>query len=81
MDPLFANQTANFFSRMEYPAWEITSSNAFESNSTNWYVTGTLPDWKATPLVFVVTLENGSAQEARDLGRQVMDQFLTSGTN
>ena len=81
MDPLFANQTANFFSRMEYPAWEITSSNAFESNSTNWYVTGTLPDWKATPLVFVVTLENGSAQEARDLGRQVMEQFLTSGTN
>jgi len=81
MDPLFANQTANFFSRMDYPAWEITSSNAATENQTNWYITGTLPDWQAAPLVFVLTLENGSAQEARDLGRQMMEQLLTSGSN
>lgn len=81
MDPLFANQAANTFSRMDYPAWEITSTDASSQNQTTWYITGTLPDWQATPLVFVVALENGSPQEARDLGRQVMEQLITSGGN
>lgn len=81
MDPLIANQIATTFSRIDYPAWEITTSNPSSANSTNWYITGTLPDWRATPLVFVLTLENGSAQEARDLGRQVMQQLLTSESN
>lgn len=81
MDPIIANQIANSFSRKDYPAWEISASNPTSLNSTNWYITGTLPDWQATPLVFVLTLENGSAQAARDLGRQMMEQLLTPASN
>jgi hypothetical protein len=80
IDTLFANQTANYFSRKDYPAWEITSSNDSGENPIYWYVTGTMPDWQATPLVFVLTLENGSSQEARELGRQIIEQILTSGS-
>jgi len=80
MDTLFANQIANYFSRNDYPAWEITSSNDSGENPIQWYVTGTMPEWQATPLVFVLTLENGSSQEARELGRQIMEQILTSGS-
>ncbi len=81
IDTLNANQTANYFGRKDYPAWEITSSNDPGENLTHWYVTGTMPDWQATPLVFVLTLENGSSQEARDLGRRIMEQILTTGSN
>lgn len=80
IDTFSANQTAKFFSRKDYPAWEITSSNGSGENPIHWYVTGTMPDWQATPLVFVLTLENGSSQEARELGRQIMEQILTSGS-
>lgn len=80
IDTIFANQTANYFSRKDYPAWEISSSSGSGENQTHWYVTGTMPDWQATPLVFVLTLENGSSQEAKALGRQIMEQILTSGS-
>ena len=81
MDTIFANQTANYFSRKDYPAWEISSLNSSGENQTHWYVTGTMPDWQATPLVLVLTLENGSSQEARELGRQIMEEILTSSSN
>jgi len=81
MDNFYASRVANFFARKDFPTWEMTSSNNSETQPTHWYVTGTLPDWKGTPIVFVLTLENGETQDAQRLGRKIMEDILTSGSN
>jgi peptidoglycan glycosyltransferase len=73
-----ANQTASFFSRDDFPAWEITSTNFSIEEPIHWYVSGTLPNWQASPMIFVMTLENGNSQAAKLLGREIMQQILTS---
>lgn len=80
MDTLYANQTANYFSRNDYPVWEIISTNDSDENPIQWFVTGTMPDWQATPLVFVLTMENGTPIQVKELGRQIMEQILTPGS-
>ncbi len=80
MDRLSANQTATYLSRQEFPAWEITSSNFSDEKPVHWYISGTLPDWQATPLILVLTLETGTPENARLIGQEIMEQILTSGS-
>jgi cell division protein FtsW (lipid II flippase) len=80
LDRLSANQTATYFSRTNFPAWEMVSSNFSLEKPIHWYISGTLPDWQATPLVLVLTLESGSAEDAKLIGQSIMEQILTSGS-
>lgn len=76
-----ANQVAELLSRMDFPAWEISSTNFSEDNPNYWYLTGTSPDWKGTPIVLGIVLENGDTEETKSLGRSLMEQILTSVSN
>lgn len=78
MKGLSANQTASFFSREDSPTWEILSTNFSTDQPVHWYVSGTLPNWQASPLIFVMTLENGNSEDAKLLGREIIQQILTS---
>jgi glycopeptide antibiotics resistance protein len=73
-----ANQTANYFSRSDFPTWEISSTNFSTDNPTHWYVSGTLPNWQASPLVLVLTLETGTSEDAKLLGREIMENVLST---
>ncbi len=64
--------------RGDFPAWEITSQTNRENNAVAWFISGTNPSWKGTPVVLVLTLENQTAQEAQQLGRQII-QFVIGG--
>ncbi len=76
-----SNQVADLLSRMDFPAWEISSTNYSEENPNHWYLTGTSPDWQGTPIVLGIVLENGSTEETKLLGRSLMEQILTSASN
>ena len=84
LDPIFAipqddsNKTAQIFSRLDFPTWDITSSIKSSNQSINWYVSGTLQNWKGTPLVFVLVLENESSQITRQSGREIMNKLTSS---
>ena len=78
MDRSSANQTAYFFGREDFPAWEITSTNGSNEDPIHWYISGTLPNWQASPMIFALTLENGNSQTAKLLGREIMQQILTN---
>ena len=78
LDRSAANQTALYFARNDFPTWEITSTNFSEEQPIHWYVSGTLPNWQAAPMVFVLTLETGNSIDARNIGREVMEKILTS---
>jgi hypothetical protein len=78
MDRESANQTAAFFSREDFPAWEMTSSNFSEEDPVHWYISGTLPSWQASPMVFVMTLESGNSSTAKLIGAEIMEILLTN---
>ena len=78
MDRVSANQTAAFFSRKDFPAWEMTSSNFSEEDPVHWYISGTLPSWQASPMVFVMTLESGNSSTAKLIGAEIMEILLTN---
>ncbi len=75
---LTADQTANLLSRENFPVWEITSTNFSNENPLHWYVTGTLPNWQASPMVLVIAFENGASKEAKILGQEIMEKILTT---
>ncbi len=74
-------EVSNFLSRTDFPAWETSASNFSVENPNNWYVTGTLSDWQGTPVVLVIILENGTAKDAQTIGRNILEQVLTSSVN
>ena len=75
---LTANQTATLLSRENFPVWEITSSNFSNENPLHWYVSGTLPNWQASPMVLVIAFEDGTSEEAKTLGQEIMEKILTN---
>lgn len=64
--------------RLEYPAWEVISNSTAGEKSVSWYLGGTLPDWKGTPLVLVITLENENGIEVKKVGEMLMMQLTNT---
>ncbi len=51
--------------------WEISTYAQHQEASVSWYVSGTPQVWSATPMVVVVALEDGSALQAKAIGRGI----------
>jgi len=79
--PLFSldtvQQVNDLLIRTDFPVWEISSESRQEDNINAWYVSGTDTHWKGTPMVIVITLENETAETARELGRQMMNNLIS----
>lgn len=67
-------------SRKDFPAWEITSQSKSETSQIAWFVSGTNQNWKGTPIILVLTLENQTAERTHQLGREIF-QLVIGGTN
>ncbi|PWB71741.1 MAG: hypothetical protein C3F07_13350 [Anaerolineales bacterium] len=52
--------------------WSHAAQASDETTSVAWFIGGTLPNWQASPLVVVVTLENGSLRAAQRIGRELL---------
>jgi cell division protein FtsW (lipid II flippase) len=53
--------------------WEFIARGGTADAPVTWYLAGTLPDWPGTPLTAVVALEEHNPEEARKIGRAMLD--------
>ncbi|HEY9152583.1 MAG TPA: FtsW/RodA/SpoVE family cell cycle protein [Anaerolineales bacterium] len=73
-----ANNLANQLAIQNQPFWEWTGSGNSSADSSIWYLGGTLPNWKGTPLVVVVLLEgNNNPTLAKNIGGQLLQTAIT----
>jgi cell division protein FtsW (lipid II flippase) len=73
-----AAKSINQFLVSKQPFWEFEST--LRENSENrpltWYMAGTLTDWRGTPLVLTILLEEDNADLARETGQSLMSMSL-----
>ena len=55
------------------PGWQTSSTVETQTGSLDWFIAGSKIDWKGTPLVLVVALENSTAQIARNVGVEMFN--------
>ncbi len=56
--------------------WSHVGQASLDDNITTWLIAGTLPDWKGTPLVLVVTLEEDNTYLAQYIRDSIFDSAL-----
>jgi cell division protein FtsW (lipid II flippase) len=56
--------------------WSHVGQASVDDDITTWLLAGTLPDWKGTPLVLVVTLEENNTFLANYIGDALLDAAL-----
>ncbi len=66
-----------FYDVFEDAYWELIQKEEInaESNVT-WYVGGTIPGWEGKPLVLAVLLEETNQDEARAIGRAILNSVI-----
>lgn len=52
--------------------WAHVGQAESEESPVTWFVTGTLPNWQASPLVVVVLLEENNTRLARHIGQELL---------
>ncbi len=72
----YLQDIVNLLSRMDIPAWEISSNVIEEDVNISWYLTGTLPEWQSTPIVLTIVLEDSQPEIARINGRKLIGEII-----
>ncbi len=70
--PDVAERLADQFAARYQPYWQWTGAAPASATPASWYVAGTMPNWKGTPLALVVLLEANSPSEAQRIGQQIL---------
>jgi hypothetical protein len=71
-----ANEAALSFIVKGKSYWSHVGQASTDKNIITWLLAGTLPDWKGTPLVLVVTLEENNTFLANHIGETILDEAL-----
>jgi hypothetical protein len=71
-----ANEAAASFIVQGKSYWSHIGQASVGDDITTWLLAGTLPDWKGTPLVLVVTLEENNTFLANYIGDAILDTAL-----
>lgn len=71
LDSYNSKETSAILMEGTFPGWEIQSVSLTPTVQVNWYIAGTPPDWKGTPLVLVIALENASQKTSEEIGRAI----------
>ena len=58
------------------PFWEHSGIQQGEGYAVSWYLAGTLQNWQGTPLAVVVVLEEENGEQARRIGRGVLERAI-----
>lgn len=77
VNPVEADTAAAALSMTSFPGWETISNVKNNDQTIVWFLAGTTPAWKATPLALVVVLEDGTPEKTRAIGEEM---FLASVT-
>jgi cell division protein FtsW (lipid II flippase) len=76
MHSKFAKDAALSFVTKDKSYWSHVGQASLNNNVTTWLLAGTLPDWKGTPLVLVITLEENDAFFAKNIGDKIINAAL-----
>ncbi len=68
-----ANEAALSFIQESSPYWNHIGQASVDETNVTWMLAGTLPDWKGTPLVLVVTLEELNSSLASSIGENLLN--------
>ncbi|MGA7193105.1 MAG: FtsW/RodA/SpoVE family cell cycle protein [Anaerolineales bacterium] len=72
-----ADQLANQLAVQNQSDWEWISAGNINADFSTWFLGGTLPNWKGTPLVVVVLLEGNDPVSAKSIGTQLLHTAMT----
>lgn len=68
-----ANEAALSFIQEGKPYWRHIGQASVDETNVTWLLAGTLPDWRGTPLVLIVTLEDLNASLAESIGESLLN--------
>lgn len=68
-----ANEAALSFIEEGKPYWSHIGQAEGEDTTITWLLAGTLPDWRGTPLVLVVALEENNSSLASSIGKNLLN--------
>jgi hypothetical protein len=71
-----ANEAALSFIVRGKSYWSHVGQASIDDDIVTWLLAGTIPDWKGTPLVLVVTLEENNIFLANYIGDTILDAAL-----
>ena len=71
-----ADEAALSFIAQGKSYWSHVGQASTDDNITTWLLAGTLPDWKGTPLILVVTLEENNVFLANYIGDALLGEAL-----
>ena len=73
IQPAAANEAALSFIEEGKPYWSHIGQASEDETNVTWLLAGTLPDWRGTPLVLIVTLEDLNAPLAKSIGENLLN--------
>jgi len=68
-----ANEAALSFIQEGKPYWSHIGQDSVDGTNVTWLLAGTLPEWRGTPLVLIVTLEDLDASLAESIGDSLLN--------
>jgi anti-sigma-K factor RskA len=71
-----ANEEASSFIEEGKSYWRHVERASTDDETITWLLAGTPPDWKGTPLVLVVALEEDNVFLANSIGDNILDAAL-----
>jgi cell division protein FtsW (lipid II flippase) len=74
--PQAANEAAISFTKPGKSYWSHVGQSSTEQGIVTWLVAGTLPDWRGTPLVMVITLEENNTFLAEFIAENLFNAGL-----
>lgn len=77
LNAVTANHIANQLAIQNHSFWGWVGSGNTGVTFSTWYLAGTLPNWKGTPLVAVILLEENSPANAEAIGIQLLQTATT----
>ncbi len=72
-----ANQAVEDLAAADALTWQVTAQ-AWNGGDKrlSWFIGGTLPDWKGTPLALALVLEDSTGQQAQKAGQSFLNSIL-----
>ena len=77
LTPEAADEAARSFVSENRPFWQYVGQARVDQSVVTWALAGTIPDWRGTPLVMVIALE----QDNPRLAESISTRFLTEALN
>ncbi len=71
-----ASAAANFLKTDALPAWLVTATAQSANGKISWFLGGTVPDWKGTPLAMVIVLEEDNPTLVHQMGMEMLKFLL-----